>query len=260
MEAGGTREFQEWERNDKALMALISATLSSEALSFVVGSRNSCEVWKNLRVRYGVHSRTAAMQLQSKLYRIQKGNDSIDKYFQRIKDITDQLASVDIHIPDEEIVIIAVNGLPSEYMTIKIVVKALITTMSMHKLRSLLLDEESSMDQSTKSIQNNMPSGNNFSVFYGTSDHYTPITSVVHHANGPSYCSTTHFETPRNDMVSNVVINVPNATSSCQEMMVTAKLSLFLPQIITFMQKKTQNTRSLSCCLQMIISPASPPC
>ncbi|PRQ56554.1 putative RNA-directed DNA polymerase [Rosa chinensis] len=153
VDAGVTRKFQEWEKNDKALMTLITATLSSEALSFVVGSHNSCEVWKNLRVRYGVHSRSAAMQLQTNLYTIQKGDDSIDRYFQRIKNITDQLASIGIHIPDEEIIIIVVNGLPSEYMTIKIVIKAQITTMSMNKLCSLLLDEESAIDQSTKSMQ-----------------------------------------------------------------------------------------------------------
>ncbi|XP_061996031.1 uncharacterized protein LOC133714035 [Rosa rugosa] len=40
-----TREFKEWNKNDKVVLCFISATTSSEALSSIVGSRNSREAW-----------------------------------------------------------------------------------------------------------------------------------------------------------------------------------------------------------------------
>lgn len=147
-----TEEYMNWVQTDSAVMSLLSATLSSAALSCVVGSKNSWEVWKTLRERYGV-SRSTAMQLKTNLYTIQKGTDTINKYFERIKGITDQLATVGINIPNEEIIFIAANGLPSEYKVIKVMIKAQITSMSMNELRSFLLDEESIMDQPAKPIQ-----------------------------------------------------------------------------------------------------------
>ena len=46
---------------------------------------------------------------------MKKGTDTIDGYFQKIKEIHDKLVAVSIVLDDEELLHIALDGLPSEY-------------------------------------------------------------------------------------------------------------------------------------------------
>lgn len=47
-----TKEYISWKKNDYAVMTLLAATLSSEVLSFVVGSKSSGELCYLLKERY----------------------------------------------------------------------------------------------------------------------------------------------------------------------------------------------------------------
>ena len=46
---------------------------------------------------------------------IKKGSDSIYSYFQKIKQTRDKLAAVSVFLDDEELLHIALDGLPSGY-------------------------------------------------------------------------------------------------------------------------------------------------
>ncbi|KAM1670728.1 hypothetical protein ACFX2K_044662 [Malus domestica] len=51
--------YKLWKIHDKALMTLISATLSPSALSCIIGYQGSKEMWLNLRERFYSVTRTS---------------------------------------------------------------------------------------------------------------------------------------------------------------------------------------------------------
>ena len=142
--------FKVWKIHDKALMTLITATLSTAALSCVIGCQTSREMWTNLKERFSNMTITIIVQMKIDLQNIKKGPESIDLYLQRIKDCRDQLVVVGVLISDEDIVIVALLGLPSEYNTIKAVIRGRENLVSLKKLRSQLRAEESTLEEMVK--------------------------------------------------------------------------------------------------------------
>ncbi|KAM2094756.1 hypothetical protein ACFX1R_018657 [Malus domestica] len=131
-----TDAYKVWKIHDKALMTLITTTLSPAALSSVIRCQSSKEMWINLKERFSSMTRTSIVQMKIDLQNIKKGAESIDLYLHRIKDCRDQLAAVGVAIPDEDIVIVAIRGLPTKYNTIKAVIRGRENLMSLQKLRS----------------------------------------------------------------------------------------------------------------------------
>lgn len=74
--------------------------------------------------------------MKFELQTIMKGNDSITVYLQRIKEAGDYLSAVEVYFVDDDIVILALNGLPSEYNTIRYVIKGREIVISLKYLRS----------------------------------------------------------------------------------------------------------------------------
>ncbi|KAM1941073.1 hypothetical protein ACFX13_028698 [Malus domestica] len=145
-----TDDYKVWKIHDKALMTLITATLSTAAISCVIGCCSSQEMWSNLRERFSNMTRTSIVQMKIDLQNIKKGSESIDLYLQRIKDCRDQLAAVGVHISDEDIVIVALKGLPPEFNTIKAVIRGRENLVSLKELRSQLKAEEATLEEVIK--------------------------------------------------------------------------------------------------------------
>ncbi|XP_062028327.1 uncharacterized protein LOC133744204 [Rosa rugosa] len=142
-----TQEYKDWRKHDSAVMALLAGTLSSSALSFIVGSKTSKEVWYSLEDRYAKLSKFKAFELKTSMQKIRKGNDSIDKYMERFKTVRDQLFVAGILIPDDEIVSLILNGLHAEYATIRLIIRTKESSTSLTELRTLLLDVEADLDR-----------------------------------------------------------------------------------------------------------------
>ncbi|KAK9903023.1 hypothetical protein M0R45_001321 [Rubus argutus] len=146
-----TQQYMNWEQNDSAVMSILAATLSSDALSFVVGCKTSRELWCLLKERYASISRSNRMRLKTIFQNLQKGSDSIDKYLLRVKIACDQLANVGVHMPDEDIIVTVLHGLPSEFAVMKTIIKTKKSLVSMQELRSLLLIAEDEIELAAKS-------------------------------------------------------------------------------------------------------------
>jgi len=80
--------------------------------------------------------------MKSNLQTIKKGADSISQYLHRIKEARDYLSAAGVYFADEDIVILALNGLPREYNTFRCVIKGHESVISLHDFRSQLLAEE----------------------------------------------------------------------------------------------------------------------
>lgn len=74
VEAWGTKEilvaFMDWESTDMALLSLLLATLTDEAVEYVLGCRTTHEAWTNLVDRYASVSKTGVNHLKIELQMI----------------------------------------------------------------------------------------------------------------------------------------------------------------------------------------------
>ncbi|XP_070660545.1 uncharacterized protein [Malus domestica] len=128
--------------HDRALMQLITATLSSVAISCAIGSISARDLWVRLQERFSMVSKTSIFQLKSDLQTIKKGADSMTQYLQRIKKARDYLAAAGVNFDDEDIVILALNGLSAEYNTFRCVIRGRENVISLEEFRAQLLAEE----------------------------------------------------------------------------------------------------------------------
>lgn len=69
--------YKIWKMHDRALMQLITTTLSSDALSCAIDSTNSQDLWTCLNEQFSTVTRTSIFQMKSELQAIKKSNDSI---------------------------------------------------------------------------------------------------------------------------------------------------------------------------------------
>lgn len=82
------------------------------------------------------------MQLKTDLQTMRKGSESIEKYLQHVKNARDQLVSVGVVIPEEDVIIVILNGLLEEYSTMRTTVEGRETPITLRDLRSQLLAAE----------------------------------------------------------------------------------------------------------------------
>jgi hypothetical protein len=143
-----TDEYIVWKMHDRAIMQLITATLSPIAMSCAIGSISSKDLWTRLKEQFSTVSRTNIFQMKSNLQTIKKGSDSISQYLHRIKEARDYLSAAGVFFADEDIVILALNGLPTEYNTFRCVIRGRESVISLKDFRSQLLTEELIADTS----------------------------------------------------------------------------------------------------------------
>lgn len=94
--------------------------------------------------------------MKTELYTIQKGGDAMDKYLLRLKYLRDQLSAAGEFIPENDVIIAALAGLLIEYATIRTVILARDTSVSMKKFRALLLGAERENEAMINSLSQNM--------------------------------------------------------------------------------------------------------
>ena len=86
------------------------------------------------------------MNLKEELHNISKGCDSIDVYLQKIKVVRAKLMAVGMILDDEELLHIAIEGLPKEYNAVKSTIHTRSTQVSFDELTTLLSAEEESLN------------------------------------------------------------------------------------------------------------------
>jgi len=87
------------------------------------------------------------MNLKSELHNLRKGNDTVDVYLQKIKVIRDKLLAVGVIVDDEELLHIAIKGLPREYNAFQSTVRTRSTQLGFDELSTMLNAEEESLNE-----------------------------------------------------------------------------------------------------------------
>ena len=137
-----TPAYKEWIRTDKALLSLLIATLSDEAIEYVIGTKTARDAWLSLSDRYASISRARINHLKTELQTAQKAGDSIERFLLRLKTVRDQLVQAGVKVSDDDFMIATLNGLPQEYDMIKTVLIARDSPISLKDFRAQLLAAE----------------------------------------------------------------------------------------------------------------------
>uniref|UniRef100_A0A2N9HRC0 Retrotransposon Copia-like N-terminal domain-containing protein n=1 Tax=Fagus sylvatica TaxID=28930 RepID=A0A2N9HRC0_FAGSY len=143
--------FLQWKARDKALFSLISSTLSPSAISLVMGQTTASGIWKVIMNQYTSVSRSSIVNLKRELNSIKKNSDSVTEYLQKIKEARDKLVSVGVHIDDEEILHLVLQGLPTEFHAFTSAMLTKNESVRFEELHTLMKTEEDLL----KSASNN---------------------------------------------------------------------------------------------------------
>lgn len=107
-------KYLEWVQQDQNVLCWINAT-HRVFLAHLVGLSSAQVVWNALEKRFVSLSRSHIIQLKIQLQSLKKGSQSITEYIQRIKHLSDSLASASSPIDEDDLIIYVLNGLPPEY-------------------------------------------------------------------------------------------------------------------------------------------------
>ena len=190
-------DHQIWKMHDRALMQLLIATLSSTAISYVIGCISSHDMWVQLQDRFSTVTKARIFQMKSELQTIKKGSEPVSQYLQRIKDARDHLSAAGVYFEDEDIVILALNGLSSDYNTFRCMVRGRDNVLSLKDFRSQLLAEEAIIEQTHSSspfvsamhVQNQVSQGKALVLDEGNSN---PLSSNFKSAPSSQFSSGFH--------------------------------------------------------------------
>ncbi|KAM1049959.1 hypothetical protein TB2_031291 [Malus domestica] len=105
-------------------------------------------MWLNLTERFSAVTKATIFQMKTELQNIKKGSESVSVYLQKIKDARDHLAAAGVLFDDEDIIILALKGLPSDFNTFRCVIRGWENGISLKDFRSQLLAEEAIINQS----------------------------------------------------------------------------------------------------------------
>ena len=127
---------------EQAMFTFLNSTLSPAILALTVGQKSTRGVWKVSEKIFASVSRSHMMSLRNELNAIKKGVDSIDGYFQKIKQARDRLVAISVFVDDEELFHVILDGLPSEYDSLSSAIRTRSDVLSVEELNVLLNVEE----------------------------------------------------------------------------------------------------------------------
>ncbi|KAJ1704596.1 hypothetical protein LUZ63_004375 [Rhynchospora breviuscula] len=137
-------EFLPWRRQDQLLLGWIRSSLTDSVQAQVVSCTSTKELWDSLQQLYCSTSRARLVDLKCQIQAARKGDEPCAEYLQNLRRAGDELAFIGSPVPDEDLVMAAINGLGVDYNPVVAAVK--ITSRhapySFSDLRGLLLSHE----------------------------------------------------------------------------------------------------------------------
>lgn len=139
-----------------ALLSLLIATLTDDAINHVLGCKAAHDAWSILEDRYATLSKSRIKMLKNEFQTLQKGTDSIDKFLSWLKSIRDQLIASGEAISDNDLIIAALAGLPREYAIIRTIILARETSISLKEFCAQLLNTLRDFDNMEHTLSHSM--------------------------------------------------------------------------------------------------------
>jgi hypothetical protein len=166
-------QYKQWKIRDQALKTLLNATVSPSALSLVIRQSTARGMWEVLERRYTSLSQTHVLSLKGELDRIQKKNESMSVFLDRVKELRDKLSAVRVEVDDEELLHVVMKGLPPEYDAFCSAMPTKDRSISCEELHVMLTSEEESKKNS-KGMSSDVP----HMAMAATVDVSSPVTNT----------------------------------------------------------------------------------
>ncbi|OIT05299.1 hypothetical protein A4A49_65133, partial [Nicotiana attenuata] len=131
-----------WFRQDQLIQNAIMASVEPTIASTVAAANTSKQAWDSLHTAYANKSQTRILSLRDQLGRITKDTTPITEYLQRIRSLSDELASTGAPVTNFELIVKILSGLGPEFREISAAIRACDTTVTYDELYEKLLDHE----------------------------------------------------------------------------------------------------------------------
>lgn len=128
--------------SDQALGA-IALSIDNSILPLITGVASAKEAWEKLAQIYKTKNTASIIRLKNELNTLKKGHtESITAYAGRAYTLKDNLASAGAKVEDMDLALAMLNGLPSEYATLKSIVENMEPFPSLDSIITKLMTEE----------------------------------------------------------------------------------------------------------------------
>ncbi|XP_010268345.1 PREDICTED: uncharacterized protein LOC104605321 [Nelumbo nucifera] len=149
-----------WIEEDQLIISWLLSSLIEPILAQVVGFKTSKEVWDRLHVLFSSTSKTRIDDLKLELAYLKKGTLTVTDYVQKIKSLSDALATSRHFLIDVDQIHYLLGGLPTEYDTFVLSMTTRLDSLSFSEIQSLLLTFEKRLKCHSSQFVLDSPSAN----------------------------------------------------------------------------------------------------
>ncbi|MCO5590374.1 hypothetical protein L7F22_044344 [Adiantum nelumboides] len=110
--------YKKWIENSRKVMHWISLCISDFFIPHVKKAQSPKEAWEILARMNSSNTEPRKVHLKQRLHCVWRGNRSISDYVTEIKQIQGDLASINVEVPDDDLVSVTLNGLGPEYKSL----------------------------------------------------------------------------------------------------------------------------------------------
>nr|XP_009763361.1 PREDICTED: uncharacterized protein LOC104215290 [Nicotiana sylvestris] len=128
-----------WFRQDQLIQNALMDSIDPTIASTVATANTSKHTWDSLHTAYANKSQTRIFSLRDQLGRITKDTTPITEYLQRIRSLSDELATVGAPVT---LIVKILSGLGPKFREISAAIRVRDTTVTYEELYEMLLDHE----------------------------------------------------------------------------------------------------------------------
>lgn len=134
--------YTDWMDEDASIMMWIHSTISVKVIAYFSNCSTYFQLWSSITARFARSSTTHSIQLRTKLLAIKQGDKSIPTLINEIESLSDQLAATGEIISDQELVVVTLAALNSDYIPFATSVRHRYPPITSIELENNLLSEE----------------------------------------------------------------------------------------------------------------------
>ncbi|KAK1647723.1 hypothetical protein QYE76_065528 [Lolium multiflorum] len=152
--------YAAWIQQDQAILNAFLSSSSIEVGSMIMFAKTSREAWITIENSFAAQSSARSTQLRDQLRETHKLNQPMSVYYNKVKTITDTLASIGQPLRPEEFVSAVFHGLDEDYDSLAEVVQDRPTPIPEHDLYARLMSTEQRKEARRSTVVGGVHSAN----------------------------------------------------------------------------------------------------
>ena len=135
------------------ILSWIYSSLTPDVMGQIVGLRTSHEAWTTLQRSFSASTKARTMQLRLAFQTTKKGPLTMMEYIQKLKHISDSLATIGELVPEKDQILQLLSGLGAECNPIVASLIARDDDLQLHEVHSILLTHEQRLHLQTMAAE-----------------------------------------------------------------------------------------------------------